>query len=179
MLVSCALTGFAQRETPIPRAEMLTIDEYDPKSTLVVPENKPTRAKFPMIDIHSHQALTDPARIDKLVKEMDELNLQVMVNLSGSTGARLKELVTAMKGRYPQRFVIFANVDFSDINEPGFGKRAAARLAEDVKNGAQGLKIFKNLGMDFKYKNGERVKVDDPELASGRARIPLSDCPPN
>jgi predicted TIM-barrel fold metal-dependent hydrolase len=33
-----------------------------------------------------------------------------------------------------------------------------------VKNGAQGLKIFKNFGMDLKYQNGERVKVDDPEF---------------
>lgn len=155
---------FAQRERQIPREEMLTIDEYDPKSTLTVPEHKPTRAKFPMIDIHSHQALTDPARIDKLVKEMDEINLQVMVNLSGSTGERLKQLVTAMKGRYPKRFVIFANIDFSDLDTPGFGQRAAARLAEDVKNGAQGLKIFKQFGMDTKYKNGERLKVDSPEL---------------
>lgn len=159
-----ALPVWAQREQQIPRSEMLTIDEYDPKSTLVVAEHKPTRAKFPMVDIHSHQALTDPARIDKLIKEMDEINLQVMVNLSGGTGERLKSLVTAMKGRYPKRFVIFANIDFRDIDEPGFGQRAAARLAEDAKNGAQGLKIFKNFGMDLKRKNGERVKVDDPEL---------------
>jgi predicted TIM-barrel fold metal-dependent hydrolase len=67
-----------------------------------------------------------------------------------------------MKGRSPNRFVIFANLDYRDLDEPGYGQRAAARLAEDVKNGAQGLKIFKNFGMDLKYKNGERVKIDDP-----------------
>ena len=33
-----------------------------------------------------------------------------------------------------------------------------------MKNGAQGLKIFKNFGMDMKYKSGERVKVDDPNF---------------
>jgi len=50
------------------------------------------------------------------------------------------------------------------LNTPGFGKRVAARLQEDVKNGAQGLKIFKNFGMDLKYSTGERVHVDDPEF---------------
>ncbi len=160
----CALPAYAQREQPIPRSEMLTIDEYDPKSTLVVKETQTPRAKFPFIDIHSHQTRLKPEEVDQLIKEMDSINLQVMVDLSGGSGERLKQIVTAMKGRYPKRFVIFANIDFNDLNEPGFGKRAAARLEQDVKNGAQGLKIFKNFGMDLKYKNGERVKVDDPEL---------------
>jgi hypothetical protein len=31
-----------------------TIDEYQPKSTLVTKEHKIDRAKFPFIDIHSH-----------------------------------------------------------------------------------------------------------------------------
>lgn len=161
-LCLCGLSVLAQREQPIPRSEMLTIEEYDPKSTLVVPEHKPQRAKFPMVDIHSHQVRLKPEDVDKLVKEMDAINLQVMVNLSGGTGERLQQIVTAMKGRYPNRFVIFANIDFRDLNEPGFGERAATRLEQDAKNGAQGLKIFKNFGMDLKYKNGERVKVDDP-----------------
>src|SRR5260370_38010053 len=69
-----------------------------------------------------------------------------------------------MKGRYPDRFVVFANMSFDDLNTPGFGKRQAERLEQDVKNGAQGLKIFKNFGMDLKYANGERMRVDDPEF---------------
>jgi predicted TIM-barrel fold metal-dependent hydrolase len=158
----CALPVYAQREQPIPRSEMLTIDEYDPKSALIVKETPTPRAKFPFVDIHSHQTRLKPEEVDKLIQEMDSINLQVMVNLSGGTGERLKNIVTAMKGRYPKRFVIFANLDFRDLNEPGYGERAAARLAEDVKNGAQGLKIFKNFGMDLKYQNGERVKIDDP-----------------
>lgn len=161
-LALCAIPVYAQREQPIPRSEMLTIDEYDPKSSLVVKETPTPRAKFPFVDIHSHQTRLRPEDVDKLIQEMDSINLQVMVNLSGGTGERLKNIVTAMKGRYPKRFVIFANLDFRDLNESGYGERAAARLAEDVKNGAQGLKIFKNFGMDLKYQNGERVKIDDP-----------------
>ncbi|MEO6726194.1 MAG: amidohydrolase family protein [Blastocatellia bacterium] len=144
--------------------QSLTIEEYEPKSTLVAKEHKVERAKFPFVDIHSHHNNPSPTEVDKLVKEMDSINMRVMVNLSGGTGERLKQNVAAMKGRYPDRFVVFANLSFDDINEPGYGKRAAARLAEDVKSGAQGLKIFKNLGMDLKRRDGSRVKVDDPEL---------------
>ncbi len=149
--------AFAQQQT-------LTIEEYEPKSTLVTKEHKIERAKFPFVDIHSHHNNPSPADVDKLVKEMDSINMRVMVNLSGGTGEQLKKNVAVMKGRYPDRFVVFANLSFNDIDEPGYGKRAAARLVEDVKNGAQGLKIFKNVGMDLKYKDGRRVHVDDPEL---------------
>lgn len=142
----------------------LTTEEYDPKSSLVTKETKVERAKFPFVDIHSHHNNPSQEYVDKLVKEMDSINMRLMINLSGGSGERLKQTVAAMKGRYPDRFIVFANLDTNDLNEPGFGKRAAARLEQDVKNGAQGLKIFKNYGMDMKYRDGRRVKVDEPEF---------------
>ena len=139
-----------------------TIDEYQPKSTLVTREHKIERARFPFVDIHSHHWNPTVEEVDRLVKEMDTINLRVMVNLSGGTGEQLKNTVAAMKGRYPDRFVVFSNMSFDDLNEPGFSHRVTERLIQDVKNGAQGLKIFKNFGMDLKYTNGQRVHVDDP-----------------
>src|SRR5215469_1196478 len=141
-----------------------TIEEYRPRSTLVTREHHIERAKFPFIDIHSHHSNPTPEHVDQLVKEMDTINLRVMVNLSGGTGEQLRRTVATMKGRYPDRFVVFANLNYDDLNAVGYGKRAAARLEQDVKNGAQGLKIFKNFGMDLKYANGERVHVDNPEF---------------
>src|SRR4249920_4245499 len=141
-----------------------TIREYNPKSTLVTKEHRLERAKFPFIDIHSHHWNPTPEHVDQLVKEMDTINMRVLVNLSGGTGEELKRTLAVMKGRYPNRFVVFANLSYDDLNRPGYGKRAAARLEQDVKNGAQGLKIFKNYGMDLEYANGERVHVDDPEF---------------
>ncbi|MGE0128369.1 MAG: amidohydrolase family protein [Blastocatellales bacterium] len=173
LLAALVDPALAQSQT-----QTLTFEEYEPKSTMVVPEHKVPRAKFPMIDIHSHHSRLTPEYVDKLIREMDSINLRVIVNLSGGTGERLKQTVTAMKGRYPDRFVVFANLSFDDLNESDFGKRAAARLEEDVKNGAQGLKVFKSFGMDMKYKSGERVKVDDPNFdpiweMCGRLKIPV------
>ena len=158
----CAAT--AQQGQSPQKQQTPTIDEYQPKATLVTKEHKIERAKFPFIDIHSHHWNPTTEEVDRLVKEMDTINLRVMVNLSGGTGEQLKNTVAVMKGRYPDRFVVFANMSYDDLNTPGFGKRVAARLEQDVKNGAQGLKIFKNFGMDLKYANGERVHADDPEF---------------
>jgi predicted TIM-barrel fold metal-dependent hydrolase len=141
-----------------------TIEEYQPKSTLVTKEHILERAKYPFIDIHSHHWNPTPEHVDQLVKEMDTINLRVLVNLSGGTGEQLRQTVATMKGRHADRFVVFANLSYDDIDTPGYGKRAAARLEQDVKNGAQGLKIFKNFGMELKYAKGRRVHVDDPEF---------------
>ncbi len=159
-------------------AQKISFEDYNPKSSLVVKEHLVPRAKFPFVDVHSHQRRLSPADVDKLVRQMDAMNMQVMVNLSGGTGDRLKQTVAAMKGRYPGRFVVFANVSTDDLDQPGFGQRAAARLEADVRNGAQGLKIYKNYGLDLKRGNGQRVKVDDPEFdpvwdACARLDIPV------
>src|SRR5215212_7093467 len=89
------------------QSQSLTIEEYEPKSTLVTKEHRIERAKFPFVDIHSHHNNPSPADVDKLVKEMDSINMRVMVNLSGGTGERLKQNIAVMKGRYPGRFVVF------------------------------------------------------------------------
>lgn len=161
-LAASRRTLLAQDQSAPSSQKTLTIEEYDPKSTLVVPEHKLDRAKFPFVDIHSHHWNPTPQEVDELIKGMDSINLQVMINLSGGTGDRLKRTVEVMKGRYPKRFVVFSNMDYGDLDKPGFGERVTARLEQDVKNGAQGLKIFKDFGMELHYANGQRVHVDDP-----------------
>lgn len=146
-------------------AQEMSFEEYEPKSGLKVPGHLVPRAKYPFIDVHNHQqAGMSKEVLDKLVKDMDALNLQVMVNLSGGSGDNLKTGLANMKGQYPRRFLLFANVDFSRIDEPDFGRKAAAQLEQDVKNGAQGLKVFKNLGLTATDKSGKRVATDDARL---------------
>ena len=157
----------AQRRGPR-RADgpALTVEEYTPRSTLVVDEHPVPRAKFPVVDVHSHHrpGFTE-SRWLEIVSEMDELNIQVLVNLSGTWGRRLQRgLDTIGQSRYPDRMVFFANLDFSDGVEPGFGERAAAQLERDVAAGAVGLKFFKDFGISVRDAHGERVPVDHPEL---------------
>src|SRR5579862_838968 len=99
-------------------SQTMSIEEYEPKSTLVVPEHPVTRAKYPFIDVHNHQYDLTPAKVDKLVADMDGINLRIMVNLSGGYGKELQRNVRILKERYPNRFVVFANMDFSNIDAP-------------------------------------------------------------
>jgi len=142
----------------------MDFEKYDPVSTLVVPEHKLTRAKFPFIDVHNHQWQMGSQDLGDLVKDMDKLNMKVMINLSGGNGSGLVSMTRNVKEHYPNRFIVFANVNFTGVGKEGWTEGAVKQLEEDVKNGANGLKVFKNLGFSVNDVNGKRVTVDDPRL---------------
>ena len=161
--------------------ENLPFHEYDPPSTLVVSEHPVTRAKYPFIDVHNHQFGMPDQDLSALTAEMDKLNMAVMVNLSGRGFRRVEEAdgstryalresdylagaVTNATTNAPGRFVVFTNIDLFGIDEPGWSERTVHQLAADVGNGANGLKIYKNLGLTAKDGKGERIPVNDPRL---------------
>ncbi len=163
------------------QAQDVPFHEYDPPSTLVVPENPVVRAKYPFIDVHNHQWTMPDQDLAELTAQMDELNMGVMVNLSGRGFRRvtaedgstrfglndsdfLKRAVENAERNAPGRFVIFTNVDFHGLERPGWAERTLAQLDADVEAGARGLKVYKSLGLDLKDGNGQRVPVDDPRL---------------
>ncbi|HET9825904.1 MAG TPA: amidohydrolase, partial [Chitinophagaceae bacterium] len=89
----------------------MDFENCNPHSTLVVPEHKLTKAKFPFIDVHNHQEEMPIMDLSTLVTEMDKMNLKVMVNLSGSSGEELNKSVKNVKDHFPKRFIVFANVN--------------------------------------------------------------------
>ena len=162
-------------------AENLPFHKYDPPSTLVVSEHPVTRAKYPFIDVHNHQFGMPDQDLGVLTAEMDKLNMAVMVNLSGRGFRRVEEAdgstryalresdylagaVTNATTNAPGRFIVFTNIDFFGIDEPGWSERTVRQLAADVGNGANGLKIYKSLGLTAKDSNGERIPVNDSRL---------------
>ncbi len=156
----------------------MDFEKYDPVSTLKVPAHLLNRAKFPFIDVHNHQWNLSEEGIPGIMKDMDKMNMAVMVNLSGGNGSKLKSMVENVRAAAPRRFIVFANIDFGGIGNPDWTAKAVSQLEEDVKNGANGLKIFKNLGFSVNDKDGKRVPVDDPRLDAiwnkcGELKIPV------
>ncbi|HRO45418.1 amidohydrolase family protein [Agriterribacter sp.] len=170
-LFFCTVSGFAQQKS-------MDFEKYDPVSTLKVPEHLLTRAKFPFIDVHNHQWNLSEQAIPGLLTAMDKLNMAVMVNLSGGNGSRLQGMTQSIRHTAPKRFIVFANIEFNGIGETGWTAKAVQQLEADVKNGANGLKIFKNLGFSVTDKAGKRVAIDDPRLDAiwekcGELKIPV------
>lgn len=162
----CFLNVEAQEKTSEPNMDFET---YDPPSTLIVPEHKITKARFPFIDVHNHQwDMTTPKSLETLITEMDKLNMAVMVNLSGRGYKRgpehLEKTIANVQKYQPKRFIVFTNIDLRAIDEPEWQERTLKQLEADVKRGANGLKIYKSQGMEDRDKNGNRIQIDDPRI---------------
>ncbi len=160
------------------QAQNLSFEEYNPVSTLVVPGKTIKRAKFPFIDVHGHQYNMPTQDLTPVIEAMDSLNMGIMVNLSGRSGAKLQKSVKNIADHYANRFVVFANVDFNGVGGKNWTANAVQQLEEDVKNGARGLKVYKSLGLRNKDINGNRIAVDDIRLdpiwaKCGELRIPV------
>ena len=63
---------------------IMSFEEYEPISSLKVEGKEVKSAKFPFVDVHSHQWDMPLKDLNKLVDEMDELNMGFLINLSGS-----------------------------------------------------------------------------------------------
>ena len=162
-------------------AQNMDMETYNPKSTLVAKEHLITKAKYPFIDVHNHQWDMPNQDLKPLLSDMNSLNMVVMVNLSGRSFdifhddyggnvmqnagiEKLNRSLLNVKNNAKGRILVFTNIDFSGIDNPSWTKAAVEQLEKDVKQGAAGLKVYKDLGLEVKDKNGKRITVDDPRL---------------
>lgn len=146
-------------------AQEMDFEAYDPPSTLVVPANHKESARFPFVDIHSHHWRMGEMDLDKLIEEMDSLNMQVIVNLSGRGGAQLVEIMKNVnQSGHRARIVNFTNIELRSIDEPDWTEETVKKIEFDYKTGARGLKIFKSQGMTNLDSEGNRIRIDDPRI---------------
>ena len=155
---------------------VMDIGEYSPTSTLVVSETPIYKSKFPFVDVHSHHWDMPVKDLSKIVKEMDSLNMGYMINLSGSgfgvfsgkqklMDINLTKSLQNVKENYPNRFGVFLNLDLTKIDDVDFKENNIKYIEDAVSQGAIGLKIYKNLGLNLRDSRNIRVAVDDDRLS--------------
>ena len=143
---------------------LMDIEEYSPKSTLIVEENWVKRAKYPFVDVHNHQFDMPVKNLNKLVAEMDQLNMGFMINLSGFRGLYLRKSLENIRENAPRRFGLFLNIDFEDIDDANFKQTQVALIDSAAAAGVMGLKVYKSLGLTSRDSEGNRIAVNDPRL---------------
>jgi predicted TIM-barrel fold metal-dependent hydrolase len=173
------MTEFRHLRCLAPGIPPPSIVDYRPRSTVVAPPHLVPKAKFPVVDVHTH-GTSNAAGFAQRIPEMDALNLRVLVDLSGGADpAQIKQKVDAINASpYKDRFRVFANVNWDGAGGAGWKDKALADLRQSVKNGAIGLKVFKELGLRNKKAGGSRLAVDDTDLdpvwdLAGELNIPV------
>jgi len=167
------------------KENIMSFEDYNPSSSLVVPENKIYKSKYPFIDVHNHQFKMGDIILSRLVKQMDSMNMAYLINLSGSGWGPqpVKDLILSnsiknIKENFPDRFGVFVNIDFESIDDPDYALTQTNIIRNAVDEGAIGLKVYKSLGLTNKDLLGNRIAVNDPRLdpvwaVCGELKIPV------
>ena len=150
----------------------MKIGDFRPQPKLVTKETAVTKPRFPVIDAHNHLGEPfgggwDKRPLSELLNRLDEAQVDVYIDLDGGWGeATLQHHLDYFKQPAPGRFIMFGGVDWAKWPEKGhrFGEWAAARLGEQARWGAQGLKIWKPLGLQVMDDQNQLVAVDDERL---------------
>ncbi len=176
------------------RADGLDLRDFQPKSMLHVAETKVEKARFPVIDIHTHlswaakseagvplsedrQFIATP---EELLAVMDRKNLKTLINTTGGPGAGVRQSVERFDKAHPGRFITYTEPWYSRITESGYAKMQADAIEKAHQDGAHGLKILKTLGLYLRQNvtTGPLIKVDDPRFdpmweACGALNMPV------
>ena len=167
------------------KQNIMSFEDYDPPSSLVVEGEEIKRAKFPFVDVHSHQWRMPTMDLNELVSEMDEINMKFIINLSGSgfgpqaaKNIYFDESIKNISENQPDRIGLFVNVDFNSIDVENHIESQVKIIRNAVAKGAIGLKVYKSLGLTNKDSKGNRVRVDDERLGPiwevcGELNIPV------
>jgi predicted TIM-barrel fold metal-dependent hydrolase len=158
-------------------AKPLALANYQPRSMVRLKETSVPRAKYPVIDFHTH--LTDsakavngvsigseratPAPPQELLPVMERRNLLTLVNLTGGFGAGLQDAIDRFDKRYPKRFYTFAEPSYNLFQDSKYPELQANAIVQAHQTGATGLKILKTLGLYLREQTtqGKLVTVDD------------------
>lgn len=190
-------------EAPAPETAPLSLVDFEPRSMLVTDVTPVDRAYCPVIDMHTHvssvlervpppgHALqgSGPERLVQIVRWMDEVNVETLVNLTGGAGDELQKTVADVVHAHPGRIVTCTEPSYDRLRDPDYPAWQADELGRAKERGAIGLKISKTLGLYLReggFRESEReegqegplVKIDDPRFdpmwdAAGQLGLPV------
>ena len=178
-------TPTTARQQPAAGTGALPLPEFEPRSMLHVAETRVPRARFPVIDVHTHvsrrRAQRPPLPPAELVKTMDAVNLRTMVNLTGGWGEDLVATVKEFDRAFPKRFVSMTEPAWTRAGEPGYAAWQGDEIRRARDAGAVGVKVLKTLGLYLRDggPQGKLVAVDDKRFdpmweACGSLGLPVA-----
>lgn len=153
-------TGYGQ--------ENILLEEYMPKSIYKIPETKVEKAKYPVIDAHSHDYPSSLEEVAQWVKTMDRKGIEKTVVLTGYTGASFDSIVEVY-APYKDRFDLWCGLDLSDYGKSSFVKTAVEELKRCHKMGAKGVGEVTDKGLGvyvaFQTNMAEGIHLNDPLMS--------------
>jgi hypothetical protein len=156
--------------------DRLYLDQFRPQPMLRVESHHRERAKFPVVDVHTHfrfKLRGGQSQFEEYLAAMDRNNVAINISLDGKLGDQWGQQAELLWKEHKQRFVIFVHIDWQgsaakddfdqwDCHQTDFVHRTVRALEGAHARGASGLKLFKSFGLGLRNPDGSAVSIDDP-----------------
>ncbi len=160
--------------------ETLLLKDYRPQSIYKIPITQIPKAKYPVIDMHSHPYAKTAQEIDQWVRTTDEVGVEKTIILTMTTGAQFDD-IQKKYSKYPERFEMWCGFDFTDYRNPGFPASAVKELERCHQAGARGVGEIhdKGKGLRSGKSNAPGMHPNDPRVDAlfekcGELGMPIS-----
>jgi len=159
---------FGVRAQPGPMDSVL-LKDYAPESSLVVPETKVNKARFPVVDVHTHSGqshVSTPRDVDDWVRTMDDVGIETSIVFTGATGTAFDRQVELFS-RYPKRFQLYCSLDTTNFDALDYAQRVVRELERCYRQGARGVGEITDKGSGLQratLPRNKRLHFDDARL---------------
>jgi len=163
-----------------PNPNTILLKDYRPRSIHKVPVTHVDKAKFPIIDMHSHPEAKTDDQINTWIKNMDEVGVEKSIVLTMTTGKAFDEIY-AKYSKYPDRFEVWCGLDFTGYRTSAFPDSAVKELSRCHDQGAKGVGEIHDKGQGLRSgkSTAPGLHPDDPRVdaiwdKAAELRMPIS-----
>lgn len=145
--------------------DSLLLKDYDPISVFNVPKTTIAKAKYPIIDFHSHPDPKTKEDIETWVRTMKEAGVEKSILLTYATGKSFDSIYD-LYSQY-KVFDIWCGFDYTGYNEKGWSKKAIKELERCFAKGAKGIGELGDKGEGLFYSRPSAaygMHIDDERM---------------
>jgi predicted TIM-barrel fold metal-dependent hydrolase len=119
---------------------------------------------FPKIDAHVHLETSD----DSFVKIVEENNFKLLTLVTGSAPQQVINeefnYARTLAMKHPETIAFATTFTMDGFGEPDWEEKTLEWLDKSFEEGAIALKVWKDIGMTFRDKDGNFILIDDPRF---------------
>lgn len=122
------------------------------------------KTKYRVVNVHRHCALPTEEAIRTEFDVDERVGISAVVILDGDSPTGSLPAWLRVKQKHPDRLIVFWKLNFADVRNTTFFADILRDLEQAVKQGVQGVKVWKDLGMYARDNSGKLLKADDSRL---------------
>jgi len=118
-------------------------------------------SKVEKIDVHVHVNTVQRGLLEQAAEDHMFI-ISINVDAYEDSIEKQQEYAIVQKDHFPDSFYYLTTFRVDGFEEPGWEREVLSYLEQSFANGAVGVKVWKNIGMDVKTRDGRYLSLDDP-----------------